>query len=761
MPPYVQHLLKKKRRGYNNSISTHSLCLNCNVKFPTEFKFFQINELKTYFSDEDVNGTGFKTNARHNDGHYLQNRDTAAFITNNVICRKISSDSGTVSLSPIIEVRQKDADAFKIASSLTSYVPCYHCYQGNDVHSASLPKALTHPFSQSASNTHTKHKKHVESQRNEGITPIPALFIQSCIEIIAVSCATILFIKSSIRTTRLFIISFTERKAFLLVFVALSFRPSSALSITTFRAHTCALQTTSPTSPGFNAFKCFGRNGNGECGYERTANIGDGWNEMGASLPNIDTNCSIDDIKQVETGGYHTCILTNTGKVKCFGLNDKGQLGYGNTVKKGNVANTMGINLPFIDLGGSWSGTQIAAGEYHTCVLMSNGATHNAIKCFGLGANGALGTGDTQNRGDGAHEMGDNLTTIDLGIGFDPIQITAGDQSTCALSASNKIKCFGKNEYGKLGIGDAVNRGGSAGQMGDDLPFVALGAGFTPIRIECGRWHVCALSDLGKVKCFGLNDYGQLGLEHTRNIGDDSNEMNDSLPIVDLGSNLTVTQITVGGLHTCALFTIGDIKCWGYGNAGRLGSGNTNNVGISTGQMGDDLPFVDLGIDFAGAVTEVKAGITHTCATSSNEVKCWGDNFKGRLGYGNTASIGNEPNEMGDYLLIVDLDFPTINPSAYPTFHPSLITHDPTTTPSANPTRNPTKAPTPQDIECNDEGIATTTDGEYEYYLHIDESSIVRFDTCHTLSLFDIFIVDINDTNKAYSCTQCGSICHA
>eukprot|EP01083_Nonionella_stella_P003884 11175_1 len=386
MPPYVQHLLKKKRRGYNNSISTHSLCLNCNVKFPTEFKFFQINELKTYFSDEDVNGTGFKTNARHNDGHYLQNRDTAAFITNNVICRKISSDSGTVSLSPIIEVRQKDADAFKIASSLTSYVPCYHCYQGNDVHSASLPKALTHPFSQSASNTHTKHKKHVESQRNEGITPIPALFIKSCIGIIALSCATILFIKSSIRTTRLFIISFTERKAFLLVFVALSFRPSSAaLSISIFSGHTCVLQTTSPTAPDFNSFKCFGRNDYGQCGYEHSVNIGDEPNQMGASLPNIDTNCSIDDIKQVETGHHHTCILTNTGKVKCWGNGGYGRLGYGNNTNKGDVANTMGIDLPFIDLGGSWSGTQIAAGVYHTCALLSNATNHNVIKCFGRG----------------------------------------------------------------------------------------------------------------------------------------------------------------------------------------------------------------------------------------------------------------------------------------------------------------------------------------------------------------------------------------
>eukprot|EP01083_Nonionella_stella_P023645 65414_1 len=221
----------------------------------------------------------------------------------------------------------------------------------------------------------------------------------------------------------------------------------------------------------------------------------------------------------------------------------------------------MGIHLPFIDFGGSWLGTQIAAGTYHTCALLSN-TTINMIKCWGYGANGALGLGSTTNKGDEANEMGDNLTTIDLGIGFDPIQITAGEQSTCALSASNKIKCWGLNDYGQLGIGDTVDRGTSVAQMGDNLQFVALGTGFTPIRVESGPFHVCALSDSGKVKCFGRNDYGQLGYGHTTNIGDGSSEMNDSLPTVDLGSNLTVTQITGGRLHTCALFAIGNIKCW-------------------------------------------------------------------------------------------------------------------------------------------------------------------------------------------------------
>eukprot|EP01083_Nonionella_stella_P128803 390391_1 len=87
--------------------------------------------------------------------------------------------------------------------------------------------------------------------------------------------------------------------------------------------------------------------------------------------------------------------------------------------------------------------------------------------------------------------------------------------------------------------------------------------------------------------------------------------------------------------------------------------------------------------------------------------------------------------------------------------------HSPSVDPTVSSTFYHMQAPTPLDNHCNQAGIATETDGAYEYYLHIDEPSIVRFDTCHTLSLFDIFIVDTNDTDKTYGCVECGSICLA
>eukprot|EP01083_Nonionella_stella_P055998 147663_1 len=82
--------------------------------------------------------------------------------------------------------------------------------------------------------------------------------------------------------------------------------------------------------------------------------------------------------------------------------------------------------------------------------------------------------------------MGDNLLAIDLGTGFIPMQIMAGAYHMCALSTANKIKCWGMNDHGELGAGDTNNRGDEANEMGDDLLAIDLGSiptsGPTPIR---------------------------------------------------------------------------------------------------------------------------------------------------------------------------------------------------------------------------------------------------------------------------------------
>jgi hypothetical protein len=98
------------------------------------------------------------------------------------------------------------------------------------------------------------------------------------------------------------------------------------------------------------------------------------------------------------------------------------------------------------------------------------------------------------------------------------------------------LKCWGYNSDGELGLGDAEHRGDELGEMGDALPAVPLGDGRRAIRVTVGvDSHTCALLDDHSMKCWGRNHIGQLGLGDTENRGDEPGEMGDNLPAVELG----------------------------------------------------------------------------------------------------------------------------------------------------------------------------------------------------------------------------------
>ena len=70
----------------------------------------------------------------------------------------------------------------------------------------------------------------------------------------------------------------------------------------------------------------------------------------------------------------------------------------------------MGDNLAAVDLGTGRTATAIISGGNHACALLDN----SALKCWGYNNRGQLGQDSTSTLGDGSGEMGDNLTAIDL-----------------------------------------------------------------------------------------------------------------------------------------------------------------------------------------------------------------------------------------------------------------------------------------------------------------------------------------------------------
>jgi len=193
----------------------------------------------------------------------------------------------------------------------------------------------------------------------------------------------------------------------------------------------------------------------------------------------------------------------------------------------------MGDGLPTVNLGTGRTSTQLAAGALHNCSILDN----NQLKCWGANESGQLGLGDTLDRGtDVASEMGDNLPAINLGTNRYAVEIALGITHSCARLDNGTVKCWGANSFGQLGLGDTKARGRLTTEMGDNLPIVNLGTGRTAKRIFAGGNHSCALLDNDTMKCWGANTDGQLALGDSKNRGDQANEMGDSLPAIDFGN---------------------------------------------------------------------------------------------------------------------------------------------------------------------------------------------------------------------------------
>lgn len=393
--------------------------------------------------------------------------------------------------------------------------------------------------------------------------------------------------------------------------------------------HTCALLNT-------GRIKCWGLNSNGQLGLGDSNHRGDVPGEMGSALPVTDLGANA-KVESLAMGSSHSCARLTSGAVKCWGTSSNGALGLGAITSRGAEPNQMGDRLEVVNLGGASS--MIAASHEHTCALVSD-----VVLCWGWNSLGQLGLGDKENRSvaNGAY--------VNLGSTV-ALMFALGEAHTCARVSGGSVKCWGYNGDGQLGLGDDVSRGDDPNEMSVNLRAVDLGD--EPIlAISAGISHNCVVLTDGRVKCWGHNGYGQLGIGDRARRGTSTSHMGDSLSAVDLGE--AVTALAAGGFHTCALLASGRVKCWGHNEYGQLGLGDMVHRGDGADEMGDALPTVDLGEGATAAA--ITAGAYHTCALlTDGQVKCWGRNHFGQLGLGDALLRGHEPGTMGDALPAVEL----------------------------------------------------------------------------------------------------------
>lgn len=323
-------------------------------------------------------------------------------------------------------------------------------------------------------------------------------------------------------------------------------------------AHTCALVSpfTTPITGGF--VRCWGDNAYGQLGYAHTRDIGDGERVGGAGYVQLGGLA-----RRIVAGGQHSCALMDTGRVRCWGRNNYGQLGYGNTATEPAVGDDEPAwSFGDVDLNGDLA-QDIAAGYDHTCALLRNGR----VRCWGRNDYGQLGYGNTTPIGD--DELPGSVGSID--VAGPAVRIRANGYATCALLAVGTVRCWGDNTYGQNGLGDASGWPWHATFRA--APELEVNLGDSALDIAVGGQHVCALLAGGGVKCWGRGDNGQLGLG---NFEHRYAPATDPIPM-DSG-----VRIASGAAHTCVLLSTGRVRCWGSNALGQIGYPNINNVSLPT-----------------------------------------------------------------------------------------------------------------------------------------------------------------------------------
>jgi len=315
---------------------------------------------------------------------------------------------------------------------------------------------------------------------------------------------------------------------------------------------------------------------------------------LGSSRQLVRAN-AMSGVVAVAAGGGHTCVLTASGGVSCWGWNAYGQLGNGLSG---------GVGLAPVAVLGLQSGViATSSGWVSSCALSASGL----VKCWGGNDYGQLGNGTT------------SASTTPTGVsGLTNIQaISVGTHHACALTTAGGLQCWGRNDSGQLGNGT------SGGISTTPVDVFGLGSGVAAVAAAAN--HTCALTTGGAVKCWGANGTGNLG---------DGTLVSSSTPVDVGGLSSGASAISAGGSSSCALITSGAVKCWGMDEFGQIGDGSTGAAGCSC-----RTPPLNV-IGLSGA-TAVSVGDGHACVvTLSGSVSCWGYNIVGQLG--DATSTGPE-----------------------------------------------------------------------------------------------------------------------
>lgn len=352
--------------------------------------------------------------------------------------------------------------------------------------------------------------------------------------------------------------------------------------------------------------------------------LGDGSNtprDRGVSVQNPAGTGPLTGVRQVASGSQNTCALLTSGQVRCWGYGGNGGTGHGTFDPAPRPVTVVGTT----GTGALTNVTQLTGGDAFSCARLSNGQA----RCWGYGTYGQLGdnvshisnrptvvsnvagtgaligvaqvsanngwacarltNGQVRCWGHNSAGLGNGTTTNRLrpivvrnpantGPLTGVTQLAVGASTACAVLESGQVRCWGRNVTGALGNGRTTSTG---------LPVtVKAPAGTGPLtnvtQVTMGGQasesggeatfgdHGCARLATGQLRCWGSNNYGQLGTGVPGT--------NALRPVAvqnpsGTGPLTGVAQVSAYHEFTCARLTSGQVRCWGVDDSGQLGNG--------------------------------------------------------------------------------------------------------------------------------------------------------------------------------------------
>jgi alpha-tubulin suppressor-like RCC1 family protein len=359
-------------------------------------------------------------------------------------------------------------------------------------------------------------------------------------------------------------------------------------------------------------------------------------------------------------GGYHNCALRN-GQVYCWGYGLLGQLGQGQQENESHAVLVSGLGNDV---------TQVAAGEMHSCAVKKTGEVY----CWGFSYTGAVGNGQSKmNTGFASYMVPTSTlqpTRVQGLTGIKITQIAAAKNSSCALSATGDVYCWGAGSEFQLGDQKSgiTNHSGTARRVtaltskaksihAAENGFCAITTnqqltcwGFvvaasqrtypvtdvTPNQLTVkslalGDGHSCFVDANQKLYCIGDNWYQQTGLSSTATTW---------TPV----GNESWRSVDTYKKTSCGITSTGQVKCWGLCLYGLCGDASksvlvTPTQGQDVYRFSSQAPLTIPGVSNA---LEVAVGARHACALlSTGSIKCWGSGFLGQLGQGSSEQTAN------------------------------------------------------------------------------------------------------------------------